>query len=280
MSQKQIAERMEITQAAVSKYLSHPIRPIFGASAISKTVEDIAKGIVSGSMQQDEFVQRLCRTCMTLRIGSELCHRHRETVRSLGDLQCKVCNNLLGRQRGFAKRVNVLQDMENALEIIENTAGFVSLLPQVRASLVSCDKDCKSIDQVAGIPGRITDIKGKARAPVGPEFGASRHTAGILLWAKKRHPKTRACICIAGQENIVTAAKKSGFKVVRLDEPASEVEDITSHAESLLSDVSESKYGIQVPGGMGIEPVLYLFGPSATDLALACEKIASLVTDT
>ncbi|MHA1770055.1 MAG: thiamine-phosphate synthase family protein [Candidatus Thorarchaeota archaeon] len=277
MSQNQIAAQMDITQAAVSKYLNRPIVPSFGKKAIESAVQEIIEIIESQNARQDEMVRVLCTTCMELRIGGDLCHRHRVTVPPLGEVKCKICNDLLGQQNKFVRRAEILADMDRAIEIVEHTTGFIQLLPQVRASLVACSEDATTVEQVAGVPGRITDIKGRARAPAEPEYGASQHTASLLLWAKSKIPKTQACMCITGRDDVAAAVKKLGFRLVQLKGPASEVKEISELTEPAIKGLKQPPYAIQIPGGFGIEPVIYLFGRTATELAHLCESILEQV---
>ncbi len=274
LSQNQIAARLEITQAAVSKYLKHPVEPAVGKRAIDTSVQKIVEMIEAEEAQADAMVKILCSTCMSLRIGSDLCHRHRETVESLGEAKCKICNELLGGHKELVRRAGVLEDMEQAIRMIEQTRGFIRLLPQVRASLVACSAEAKTADQVVGVPGRITDIKGRAMAPAEPEYGASQHTASILLWAKEKIPRVRACICISGREEIARSVEEIGFTLIRLKEPASEVDQISRLADKAMKSVRAERCAIHIPGGFGVEPVIYLFGKTATELAEMCETIA------
>ncbi|MHA1654051.1 MAG: thiamine-phosphate synthase family protein [Candidatus Thorarchaeota archaeon] len=276
LSQNRIAAMMDITQAAVSKYLSNPIEATIGKKQIAALAEKLANGLVDGSLSSDRMVTEICTTCIMLRIGGDICHRHRQVVPSLGEAGCRICADLLSGQEMFRNRAGVMDDMEHAVEIIERSRAFIRLLPQVRASLVACEKDAETVDQVIGIPGRITDIGSRAKAPAPPEFGASRHTAQILLWAKERLPSIRACICIAGTDDVVNAAKRAGFEVITLAESAREAARIAQMATALLPKKQRRTqlYGIRVPGGLGVEPVLYLFGLSAVELATKSVEIA------
>ena len=267
---------MDITQAAVSKYLSNPIEATIGKRQIAALAEKLANGLVDGSLSSDRMVTEICTTCIMLRIGGDICHRHRQVVPSLGEAGCKICADLLSGQESFRNRAGVMDDMERAVNIIEQSRAFVRLLPQVRASLVACEKDAETVDRVIGIPGRITDIGSRAKAPAPPEFGASQHTAQILLWAKERFPSIRACMCIAGTDDVVDAAKRAGFEIITLAKPAREAAQIAQMATALLPKKQRRTrlYAIRVPGGLGVEPVLYLFGVSAMELATKAVEIA------
>ncbi len=70
-------------------------------------------------------------------------------------------------------------------------------------------------------------------------------------------------------------AEGKGLATIRLDEPASNPDEISNAARDAAKslDSESSTIGIHVPGGVGIEPILYLFGPSATSIGKTCISI-------
>ncbi len=264
LAQSQIAESLEITQAAVSKYLNKKTDASDSLGEIAALSDRLASMIVDERTTSDQLVKAICSECMLLRIGSGICQLHQEKIYSLKAVNCQICTDLLGGSNAeFQTRAEILSDMQSALQLIERSPCFASLIPQVRANLVACDEDAKRVNQVAGVPGRITTIQGRARALLGPQFGASRHTAELLLWAKNTCTKTRACLCISGNEDIVTGIDEKKCMIVRLNVPAIEVNDIIQSIGSIPKRSKTGFFGIHVPGGIGVEPILYLFGPSA-----------------
>ena len=277
LSQGDISRRMSITQPAVNKYLGlslgdGPIPIIAG-----KLAAKLTRKILDATARDDELVKEICRTCMELRIGSHICQLHRMSVPSLGDLNCQICSDLLGGQDlDFTKKAEVVNDMQEALRLIESSSGFPKIIPQVRTNLVSCDAVASLAEDVAGVPGRITLVGGQARALMGPQFGTSKHTATLLLWAKSMWAHIRACICISGLEEVVNSAKKQKIKIFRTSNPASNVDDIIKLGkEAVGKQRSRMKFiALHVPGGIGVEPILYIFGPNAVSLSKVCIKIS------
>ncbi len=190
---------------------------------------------------------------------------------------CQICSELLsGHEASLSGRAKILRDLELALKDIEACDNFSLVMPQVRANLVACDSDGTSDADVAGVPGRITLVNGRAVAHEGPQFGASRHTAALLLWAKNEWPETKACLCISGRDEIVQAAANQGFVVYKMNKPTSDANEIAESASQVVDRVKRKRpslTAIHVPGGVGVEPILYLFGPSAVDLSRGCIKI-------
>ncbi|NHJ14823.1 MAG: hypothetical protein EAX95_14175 [Candidatus Thorarchaeota archaeon] len=284
ISQIDIARKMNITQAAVSKYLRQPLEP----SALSKEAEVLSESlrrlIVEDDEGSDALVKKICSVCMISRIGSSICDLHRERVPSLGETSCRICTDLLGRAEPlFTERAAILQDIEEAMAILSETPRFAEIVPQVRANLVACTADAKSLSEVAGIPGRITVVGGRARSAELPQFGASTHTATLLLWAKKALPDTKACLCISGTDVVVAGAEKVirplKTEVIRISQSGGDAQSISKAIEVQMKGKypSTSQLAIHIPGGIGIEPILYIFGASAVDLARLAEKISDAI---
>lgn len=274
MSQSKIGERLGITQAAVSKYLGETPKIDENLQAL---VENISDMIVSGTNRPNRTVKAICRTCMYLRIGSSTCKRHRELIPALEDVDCRICSELLGdKEKRFSNRAKLLQDMEEAVRIIETIPNFDMLIPQVRANLASCEQSPKSIRDVISIPGRITVLKNRAHAVGAPEFGSSEHTAEILLWGNKVCDEIRSCLCLSGKSAVRELAEMAGFEIIKVERPARSAKEIIEHSQPLVETSGfDSDYpAIYVPGGLGVEPIMYLFGPGPIPLANKCSKMA------
>lgn len=284
LSQVEIARRMDITQAAVSKYLQQSAQ----SSALSNEIESLSarleKLILRDNSSADLLVKEICSSCMISRIGSSLCSLHRERVPSLDQASCKICRSLLGRVEPlFTERAAVLQDLDEALAIISEIPRFAEIMPQVRTNIVACIADANDISEVAGIPGRITLVAGRARSAEPPQFGASTHTASLLLWAKTFWPEFGACLCISGADPVVAATASvmdpKGTNLVRIMQSGGDAVSISQAIKAYMKDkyISYSQLAIHVPGDIGIEPILYIFGSSATSLARLARQISDAV---
>jgi hypothetical protein len=281
LSQSEIANGLDITQAAVSKYLSQPSPTGQEHKAVASLIGTLTDLIASGSSRSDKTTKAVCSTCMYLRLGSSICRSHKDAVPKLKLAECQICSELLaGREASLSGRAKVLTDLEVAVKDIEACDYFSLVMPQVRANLVACDTEATSDSDVAGVPGRITLVNGRAVAHEGPQFGASRHTAALLLWAKDEWPRIKSCLCISGRDEIVQAAANQGFTVFKVDKPANDANEIAESANQVMSSGSRRTSllpAIHVPGGVGVEPILYLFGPSAAELSRACIKICEKI---
>lgn len=278
-SQIQIAESMGITQAAVSKYLkqSSEMHPLM--DAVNEVATRMASEIISGKSRSDVLVREICSTCMGLRIGSEICAMHREITASLAEVDCDICSELLGGTNLYlSARTETLSDIREALRLLSDSSVFGSLVPQVRANIVACDTNAKSVSDVIGVPGRITLVEGRARSLIGPRYGASKHTASLLLEMRKSWPHVKACLCISGQSQIVESAKLRGVQIISLNDSESNPNNIANAVKQTRTRVrSRELIAIHVPGGIGVEPILYIFGPRASGLSEKAEEIGRLL---
>jgi predicted fused transcriptional regulator/phosphomethylpyrimidine kinase/predicted transcriptional regulator len=275
LPQTEIAERMGLTQAAVSKYLNRTFTQSDLDSEAAALASRLCDMILAESSGMDAMLKAICSHCMILRIGSTTCNLHRASIGELGELNCQICTDLLGGPHTeFAGRAEVLQDFLAALKHIENDANFQRIMPQVRANLVTCHKTAKTVSDVVGVPGRITLINGRARALVSPQYGASRHTATILLKVREGWSKVRACLCVSGKDEVVEAARKSGFAIIKRESSTTDAQEIAMQAHT-ASVKKKGLPAIHVPGGVGVEPILYLFGNDALQLAKYCSDISS-----
>ncbi len=277
LSQDEIASRMDVTQAAVSKYLSssHPEPTLVATVPLAKTISTR----ILNNEPADTIVRDICSTCMSMRIGGTICAKHRQSVDSLEAAGCQICSTLLGGgEPSLAGKARVLDDMRRAIDLMERSPVFHRLVPQVRANIVACEQDATKASEVAAIPGRITLVGGYARALMPPEFGASSHTAEILIWAKKTWVQIRACLCISGSPEVVRSCETQGTRVLRLPSPAATADAIARQADSRVGEFNASKtIGLHVPGGVGVEPILYILGASAQDLLRTACDIAEQV---
>ena len=112
LSQTDIASKMDLTQAVVSKYLNQPISKSKLTGEISHLSERLAEMLKTGESSQDQVVREICATCMRSRIGSVLCEMHQKKVPSLKAANCQICSTLLGgRDENLSERALVISDI-------------------------------------------------------------------------------------------------------------------------------------------------------------------------
>lgn len=182
-----------------------------------------------------------------------------------------------------AEKYNVLDNMNKAIEILEQNNEVANLVPEVQMNLVmSLPKPyAKSIEHVAGILGRIVKVGNKVKASSPPSFGASWHMARALLKAMEFNENVRAATNIKYNKSIVETIEFLGFSVSsyeRSKEPP-ELKEKEGGSVPWIVENAIKKFG-KVPdaicdlGDWGKEPVIYVFGKDAVEVANKVVKIA------
>jgi predicted fused transcriptional regulator/phosphomethylpyrimidine kinase/predicted transcriptional regulator len=287
-TQSQTARKLGVTQPAVSSYLSlleSEETSRFDMEDLKALAKRIAEGLATGEMSLSDTVMEVCSLCIKLKSGGFVCSLHKQLVPDLREESCEVCLRLFGTgTEEVEERYKVLNDLKKAAEIIEGCEDFASVMPQVRVNIVMATSGAKSVSEVAGIPGRIVEVRGRAKAFMDPEFGSSSHLAGILLAVMEIDDSIRSVANIKYDEAIRGVMEMLKLSIgwfdretlpteKRGDEAAADL-GVKTAAESLgnLPNVMVDK------GGYGIEPVSYLFGSSAVEVAGKAIRIAEALS--
>jgi predicted fused transcriptional regulator/phosphomethylpyrimidine kinase/diadenosine tetraphosphate (Ap4A) HIT family hydrolase len=176
-----------------------------------------------------------------------------------------------------------IENLKKAVKIIQNSEEFAAFIPEVRSNIVMAKDNAKDVNDIAGIPGRITIVHGKPKAFVEPEFGVSSHMARLVLSMMKYDSSKRSAMNIKYNPKIIEICEKLGLKVSfydRNDEPEDirQVEGGTipwgvKTAIKRIGDIPDIVYH---KGAWGKEPSITLIGTSAVDVAKMAVCIARL----
>ncbi len=104
----------------------------------------------------------------------------------------------------------VLGNLVTALTMVQKSRDFSLLVPEVRVNLVYALPLARSIQDVAGIEGRITVVGGYPHAAGLPAWGASDHMARLILEARRYDPAILAGINFRCDAAIIQVAKRYG----------------------------------------------------------------------
>ncbi|MDS0281035.1 thiamine-phosphate synthase family protein [Haloarcula onubensis] len=262
LTQSEVADLLGISQSAVSKYVHGEVERndrLLAHRGLTELVDRIAEGLSDGEMSS---VQALVETEVFVREleqGGVLARLHEEAVPGLADHDGEFAVHDPDSKLRAAERT--LSSVRRGLRVLENTSGFATLIPAVGSNLVQALPDAGGIDDVAAVPGRILDVKGRATIPGEPEFGVSEHVASVVLAARAAGSPARAALNVRYDESVVESLDAAGHTAVEFDaeaalEPA--IADVLADGEA---DV------VYQTGGMGVEPVVYLLGPDAVTVA-------------
>ena len=263
LTQSEVADLLGISQSAVSKYVHGEVEQnaaLLDHRGLTELVERVAEGWATGEMRS---VQALVETEVFIREleqGGLLATLHEDAVPELADYGGEFSVHDPDSQLRAAERT--LSSVRRGLRVLENTSGFASLIPAVGSNLAQVLPDGEGIDDVAAVPGRILDVKGRATIPGDPEFGVSEHVATVLLAARAAGSPARAALNVRYDESVIAALESAGHTTATFD---AETSIATAVADALADDTAVDV--IYQTGGMGIEPVVYLLGPDAVTVA-------------
>jgi thiamine-phosphate diphosphorylase len=177
----------------------------------------------------------------------------------------------------------IIEELEMAMDKLEKSPEFAEIVPEVRSNMVMARKNAHAIDDVAGIPGRITTVKGLPKAVSKPDYGASSHMARLVLSIMKHDPKKRSALNIKYDPQIVEICQKLGLMVSSYDrnqEPPKvqekEGNTISWGVEVAIKNLGDVPDVIYHTGGWGKEPMIVLIGKTPEELAEMAVCLAKL----
>lgn len=146
------------------------------------------------------------------------------------------------------------------------------LIPQIGLNIARATPDAAGPDDVLAFPGRIIAAGDRLVSPVPPAWGASNHLAACLLALRDAKPGLTAIANVRGGADVVRAATADGHAPVEVDR-ASDASDAP-----ILAAFQSGRPTVHDPGAVGIEPCLYIAGPSAADVAATIRSIHARLT--
>jgi len=262
LTQSAVAGHLGISQSAVSKYAQGDVsvnETVREDERVRELVERLAEGLATGDVSR---VQALAETEVLIRRlerGDLLARLHEEAFPPLADYEGGFDVHDPDSELRTAERV--LASVRRGLRVLENTAGFAALIPAVGSNLVEATPDATSIDDVAAVPGRLLEIKGRTTVPAEPEFGVSEHVAGLLLAARAAGSDARSALNVRYDPELLERLA-DGDEAVEFDAEA----DLDGAVADAVRSNPDATVLYQT-GGFGVEPVVYVLGPDAVAVA-------------
>ena len=174
----------------------------------------------------------------------------------------------------------IIKPLKRAIKMLEECQEFGKLIPEVGSNMVHARQDAKTLDDVAGLTGRIIKVKNQAVAVGDVEFGWSKYMGSVILTALTIDSNKRTAISLKNNEMIVLACQSLGLELIEFGDkaPESYVKEkcVTPFALLTLNQVPD---GIYDHGDIGIEPLIILFGAEPINLAQTVCKVAKAVED-
>jgi predicted fused transcriptional regulator/phosphomethylpyrimidine kinase/predicted transcriptional regulator len=267
LTQSEVGDALGISQSAVSKYVHGEVtrnEQVADDERVQELVARVGEGLATGDLspvgalvEAEVLVRRLEAR------GDVLAGLHEAAVPELaahdGDFRVHDPDS----EVRTAERT--LASVRRGLRSLENTSGFAGLIPNVGSNLVEALPGAETIADVAGVPGRIFDVKGRPAVPGDPEFGVSEHVATVLLAARAGGSDARAVLNVGYDEQLRDA----------LPGPAAAFDAEAPLGEAVEAAVA-AEPGARVvyqTGGFGVEPVLYVLGETAPETAAAVRDV-------
>ncbi|MFB6120383.1 MAG: thiamine-phosphate synthase family protein [Halobacteriaceae archaeon] len=259
LTQSEVAEVLGISQSAVSKYAHGDVArtdAIRTDDRVQDLVARLGEGLATGDLTQVGAVvevEVLIRELETR--GDLLARRHEDAMPELADYEGDF--RVHDSDSAVRRRERTLSSVRRGLRALENTSGVSSLIPNVGSNLVECLPEAEGVEDVAGVPGRIFDVKGRATIPADPEFGVSAHVATVLLAARAAGSDARAALNVRYDPEVIETL--ADYDPVEFD---AEYDDAAAAVGAAMDDHPETRVIYQT-GGYGVEPIVYLLADDA-----------------
>ena len=299
-SQRRIAQLLGLTQARVSHYLSEEketyyarMLASFGTSAVE--LEGFGKALGKDVRRsQVDGIFTLYSIWKNLLFQGNVCSIHQK--RSAIPIDCSVCmslhkaNEAQRNEKTMDEDYSLLQNLSDAIAIVERSVMFPNIMPEVSVNIAYCRRNATAKSDVAAIPGRINKFHGRAKAFVLPEFGSSNHMSNVLLMFHKKSEGIRSVMNLKndrGLERDLSRLNVPKYLTDSLDK-RSKKPYIVNSDQFILARLSRielhknSKGVVRIPfavvdrGSGGFEPITYVFGSTATELAELGVRISEL----
>ena len=274
-TQQEIADRIGVTQAAVSNLINGnvAIEERFSEDPrMEATIERIADGFAEDRMDGVDAMAELLGLVEAFEDRGPICAVHEDEMPALEGLGCDLC--VQGPDSEVLAERDVLASVRRAARLLAGTDGMAEHVPNVGTNVGMALPDAADGTDVAAIPGRIYRMRGNVEVPANPEFGASEHVAETVLAARSVDDDVRAALNIATSDGLLAAASERGIEPLEFD-PG--YEDRREHLREAMADRGEVPPVLYHRGAFGIEPVTFVLGRTAVEAAELAVELATRV---
>lgn len=253
-SQMNIAAMLGTTQSTISRQYQKPIAQLSG-SADELTVDGWAKEIAGGLLsvgQSEELLRQ--RFIVEFQFTGNQVLRFDKTLTGL-DLEVDQNEHALIRRLEWA-----IGRLDSRL--------IMPVLPKVGMNIAACLNSARTTEDVAAVPGKITEVGGELRTHGKPTFGSSKHLAQMLLEVRKSDSTKSAII------NIRPPGDFDGTDIDVVQEACNQLNwELADADRSGLEDSSSVIDVVLDIGDFGWEPSLYVLGTSPLDVVDRCHTL-------
>lgn len=177
------------------------------------------------------------------------------------------------------ERERVLKSLRKSLDLLKKHP-LGNLIPEVRSNFVYALTGAQGYQEVAGVPGRITQVGDQILVSREPAFGATRHIARVVLAAMQYDPGFRSVMNIRHNTAILDACKRLGFSMASFDRHDETTEVKEREGSSLEWGTHQALKGIDTmpdlvfdDGDVGKEPMIRVLGKNPREVV---EKVVRI----
>ena len=263
-TQREVADALGISQSAVSKYAHGDVarhERVVEDERVRDLVDRVGEGLAAGDLSPVAALVEIEVLIRRLEEGDLLAALHEEAMPALAaaDVEFSVHDP----DSRLRERETVLASVRRGLRGLTNASGFAGLIPNVGANVVECVDDAASVDDVAAVPGRLVDVKGRAMVPGEPEFGVSEHVAAVVLAAREAGSSARAAVNLRYDPDLV-ATLSASYPTVEFDPERPTREAV---ADAVAAAAAADTLVLYQAGAVGIEPIVYVLASTAPEAA-------------
>jgi len=179
----------------------------------------------------------------------------------------------------------ILGNLARATAMLQESAEFALLMPEVRVNLVYALPDARTGKDVAAIDGRITVVRGFPYASGLPTWGGSDHMARLIIESRKYDPGINAGINFKCDADVIEVMKQYCSEkkflfgwIDRTNEPAEVMARDRSSMPWKIKQLVDSSGGVPKlfyeGEGWGKEPLSVALGGTAVEVASIAIEIA------
>ncbi|TFG21124.1 MAG: hypothetical protein EU530_01425 [Promethearchaeota archaeon] len=176
-------------------------------------------------------------------------------------------------QSNNSDRNTILADVREITDFICKTKNYCKLIPEVRTNVAVALPNATTLDEIAGVDGRITIVGGMPKCAGPIIFGATNHTGRLVLTARRYDPNISAVINIKYTPELIEKLHKTNLLLAEIDR-TNQSSDTSATENSSMSWIIKNIYDTyqKIPdiiwdvGEIGKEPMLRLFAKSTKSL--------------
>lgn len=264
LGQLRISKLLGISQPMISKYMnvsySEYLKRLedlgLDVDEVVRIVEILVEKLISNDY--NEYLKLTSSFLNSILRKGLLCKTHKR-ISPIVPRDCEVCFKI------FEETADpYVEEVKVAYEILSFYPRGHEIIPEVGMNIVSAPPNARDFRDVVGFSGRIIKSGDKVIAVGEPIRGGSKHTANVLLKVMKKFPEVRSAVVIKYDENCVMKLSSAGLNIVKTG-PHASIDEFFISLEKKVNELNEKPDAVADMGGLGIEPVIYVFSLSAIE---------------